>query len=130
MSMKAKESAEPVVICRAHNRRGQQCKRLVAVGKSVCHYHGGAEGSGAPAGNQNARKRGFYSRSVPVELAGRIDDALANTTTGVEHEIALLRALIDEALNEGATLYEVAHGMTVLRGLLADQRKAIATNKR
>ena len=130
MSMKVRDTTEAAVMCHAHNRRGDRCKRLAAADKAVCHYHGGAAGSGAPVGNQNARKHGFYSRTVPAELAGRIDDALANTTTSVENEIALLRALIDEALNDGASLSELAHGMTVLRGLLADQRKAIAANKR
>lgn len=113
----------PIVIgtCGAHNRRGEPCRRQPVTGKSVCHYHGGAPGSGAPAGNQNARKHGFYSRTVPPELADRIDEALAKTP-GVEHEIALLRALIDEAVNEGDDLETICKGLMVLRGLLSDQR--------
>ena len=33
-------------------------------GKKGCRMHGGAPGSGAPRGNKNAQKHGFYTREA------------------------------------------------------------------
>jgi len=38
---------------------GQRCKRYCAKGKTVCYYHGGAPGSGAPKGSANNFKHGL-----------------------------------------------------------------------
>ena len=40
-------------------------------GKKRCRMHGGAEGSGAPTGNQNALKHGNYT-SEALEIRGRL----------------------------------------------------------
>jgi len=48
--------------CGAKTRQGTPCKNPPCVGKNRCRMHGGAKGSGAPIGNQNARKHGFYTR--------------------------------------------------------------------
>ena len=51
---------------------------------------------GAPKGNQNARKHGFYSRSL--DDTERIDFARATEVEGIDDEIALLRVKIKSIL--------------------------------
>lgn len=51
---------------------------------------------GAPKGNQNARKHGFYSRIL--DEAERIDFELATGVDGLDDEIALLRVKIKSVL--------------------------------
>jgi len=51
---------------------------------------------GAPKGNQNARKHGFYSRSL--DDTEQIDFALATEVEGIDDEIALLRVKIKSIL--------------------------------
>src|SRR5262249_29906327 len=47
--------------CGATTRSGNPCQSLPVRGKSRCRMHGGAPGSGAPLGNQNALKHGRYT---------------------------------------------------------------------
>ena len=47
---------------------------------------------GAPSGNQNARKHGFYSRVL--DEAEQLDFELATRVDGIDDEIALLRTKI------------------------------------
>ncbi len=47
---------------------------------------------GAPKGNQNARKHGFYSKVL--DEAERLDFKLATDVDGIDDEIALLRVKI------------------------------------
>ena len=47
---------------------------------------------GAPRGNQNARKHGFYSKIL--DEAERLDFELATGVEGIDDEIALLRVKI------------------------------------
>ncbi len=51
---------------------------------------------GAPAGNQNARKHGFYSKVL--DEAERLDFELATGVEGIDDEIALLRVKIKSLL--------------------------------
>ncbi len=51
---------------------------------------------GAPKGNQNARKHGFYSRVL--DEAEQIDFELAAGVEGIDDEIALLRVKIKSLL--------------------------------
>ena len=51
---------------------------------------------GAPRGNQNARKHGFYSRVL--DEAERLELELAQGVEGVDDEIALLRVKIKSIL--------------------------------
>ena len=51
---------------------------------------------GAPKGNQNARKHGFYSNVL--DEAQRIDFELATGVDGIDDEIALLRVKIKSIL--------------------------------
>ncbi len=51
---------------------------------------------GAPKGNQNARKHGFYSKVL--NEAERLDFELATGVEGIDDEIALLRVKIKSLL--------------------------------
>ena len=50
--------------CGARTRSGQPCRAPAVNGKKRCRMHGGAPGSGAPRGNQNALKLGRYTRKA------------------------------------------------------------------
>ena len=50
--------------CGARTRCGSPCRSPAVTGRRRCRMHGGATGSGAPAGNRNALKHGRYSREV------------------------------------------------------------------
>lgn len=53
--------------CGARTRRGSPCRAPIVAGKTRCRMHGGAEGSGAPAGNQNALKHGRFTREAMAD---------------------------------------------------------------
>ncbi len=53
---------------------------------------------GAPRGNQNARKHGFYSRVL--DKAEQLDFELATGVEGIDDEIALLRVKIKSILEK------------------------------
>ncbi len=53
---------------------------------------------GAPKGNQNARKHGFYSKVL--DEAERLDFELASGVNGIDDEIALLRVKIKSILEK------------------------------
>lgn len=53
--------------CGAKTRSGKACQSPAVNGKKRCRMHGGAEGSGAPKGNQNALKHGQYTRRAIEE---------------------------------------------------------------
>ena len=48
--------------CGAKTRSGARCRSPAVSGKKRCRMHGGAKGSGAPAGNRNAFKHGDYTK--------------------------------------------------------------------
>jgi uncharacterized protein YjcR len=50
--------------CGAKTRNGSPCQSPAVTGKKRCRMHGGAAGSGAPKGNQNALKHGLYTRDA------------------------------------------------------------------
>jgi hypothetical protein len=50
--------------CGAKTRSGKACRAPAVLGKKRCRMHGGAPGSGAPPGNQNALKNGLYTREA------------------------------------------------------------------
>ena len=50
--------------CGARTRTGSTCRSPAVSGKQRCRMHGGARGSGAPAGNRNALKHGRYSHEA------------------------------------------------------------------
>ncbi len=53
---------------------------------------------GAPKGNQNARKHGFYSKVL--DEAEKLDFELASDVNGIDDEIALLRVKIKSVLEK------------------------------
>ena len=50
--------------CGARTRAGTPCHSPAVGGKGRCRMHGGAKGSGAPKGNQNALKHGTYTKAA------------------------------------------------------------------
>lgn len=53
--------------CGAKTRAGTSCRSPAVKGKNRCRMHGGALGTGAPEGNQNALKHGLYTREAIAE---------------------------------------------------------------
>jgi len=64
--------------CGAKTRRGGSCRSPTVHGKTRCRMHGGAAGSGAPRGNQNACKNGLYTREAKARRR-QIRDFLQQT---------------------------------------------------
>ncbi|WP_311925022.1 HGGxSTG domain-containing protein [Microvirga sp. 3-52] len=50
--------------CGATTRSGTACLAPAVRGKTRCRMHGGAKGSGAPIGNQNALKDGLHTQEA------------------------------------------------------------------
>ncbi len=55
--------------CGARTRGGTPCRSPAVGGKRRCRMHGGAKGSGAPIGNQNALKHGAFTKEALRERA-------------------------------------------------------------
>jgi hypothetical protein len=53
--------------CGVKTRSGGSCRSPAVRGKRRCRMHGGAPGSGAPRGNQNARRHGLFTRDAIAE---------------------------------------------------------------
>ena len=53
--------------CGAKIRSGEACRSPAVRGKRRCRMHGGAPGSGAPGGNQNACKQGLFTGDAIAE---------------------------------------------------------------
>jgi uncharacterized protein YjcR len=53
--------------CGAKTRTSGACRSPAVSGKKRCRMHGGAQGSGAPMSNQNARKHGLFTRDAIAE---------------------------------------------------------------
>jgi uncharacterized protein YjcR len=53
--------------CGAKTRSGSACRSPAVRGKNRCRMHGGAAGSGAPKGNQNALRHGLFTRDAIQE---------------------------------------------------------------
>lgn len=69
--------------CGAKTRKGTPCQSPAVAGKARCRMHGGAKGSGAPKGNQNALKHGMYSRES-LEWQRHVRDLLRDSKTLIE----------------------------------------------
>lgn len=62
--------------CGAKNRAGLPCRRPPAIGKRRCKLHGGAPGSGAPAGEQNGNYRhGRFTRAASEQRKQRVEES-------------------------------------------------------
>lgn len=53
--------------CGAKTRRGGYCNAPAVNRKKRCRMHGGAEGSGAPKGNNNALKHGMHTAEAILQ---------------------------------------------------------------
>jgi glucans biosynthesis protein len=55
--------------CGAKTKRnnGSPCRSPAVRGKNRCRIHGGAKGSGARCGNQNARKHGYSTNAAKAQ---------------------------------------------------------------
>jgi len=53
--------------CGAKTRTSGPCRAPAVRGKRRCRMHGGAPGSGAPSGNQNARRHGLFTEEAIAE---------------------------------------------------------------
>ena len=53
--------------CGANTRCGYPCRSPAVQDRGRCRMHGGAPGSGAPKGNQNALKYGLYTKAAIEE---------------------------------------------------------------
>jgi hypothetical protein len=87
---------------------------------------------GAPKGNQNAVKHGFYSRVL--DEAEKLDFEMASGVDGIDEEIALLRLEIRKAITGGddKTLRSLVRATNALDRLIrtrynitAQQRKGL-----
>ncbi|MGN7614024.1 HGGxSTG domain-containing protein [Magnetococcales bacterium HHB-1] len=61
--MDAEQPHEDPKRCGAKTRAGTPCQRFPLKGKKRCRLHGGMS-PGAPKGNRNAWKHGYYSREA------------------------------------------------------------------
>ena len=64
--------------CGARTRSGGACRSPAVHGRKRCRMHGGAQGSGAPTANQNARKHGLFTGDAIAERR-RIQTLLGET---------------------------------------------------
>ena len=53
--------------CGAKIRSSGSCRSPAVRGRTRCRMHGGASGSGAPRGNQNARRHGLFTGDAIAE---------------------------------------------------------------
>ena len=53
--------------CGAKTRSGTACCSPAMRGRKRCRMHGGAQGSGAPRENRNARTHGLFTRDAIAE---------------------------------------------------------------
>lgn len=69
--------------CGAKTRRGTPCEAPAVRGKKRCRMHGGAKGSGAPRGNKNAFKHGYYTKEAIAERK-RMSEFIREMKKGLE----------------------------------------------
>ncbi len=77
---------------------------------------------GAPKGNQNARKHGFYTKVL--DEAERLDFELASGVEGIDDEIALLRVKIKSILeNDPENIKLIMQATNALERLIRTRYK-------
>ena len=84
---------------------------------------------GAPKGNQNARKHGFYSKVL--DEAERLDFELATGVEGIDDEIALLRVKIKSLLeHDPENIRLIMQATNTLAGLVKARYNITKENKK
>jgi len=88
------------------------------LGEEINHMPAEAQRKrGAPKGNQNARKHGFYSKVL--DEAEQLDFELAAGVEGIDDEIALLRVKIKSILeNDPENIKLIMQATNILAGLV------------
>ncbi|WP_420969114.1 HGGxSTG domain-containing protein [Bradyrhizobium sp. B120] len=69
--------------CGAKTRCGGACRAPAVHGETRCRMHGGAEGSGAPRANRNARKHGLFTGDA-IEERRQIREVLRDVRKVLE----------------------------------------------
>lgn len=110
--------------CQANTRSGRRCRRPAKAGSDFCGLPGHGDDrpstAGAPVGNVNARKHGFYAEFFTEEEVEAL--ARAAASEGLADEIGLLRVRIKRALQEGVELDAVGRACSRLTQMLKAQR--------
>jgi len=84
---------------------------------------------GAPKGNQNARKHGFYSKVL--DEAEQVDFELASGVNGIDDEIALLRVKIKSVLEKDPeNIKLIMQATNTLAGLVKTRYKISKEQKK
>jgi len=84
---------------------------------------------GAPKGNQNARKHGFYSKVL--DEAERLDFELACGVEGIDDEIALLRVKIKSLIaHDPENIKLIMQATNTLAGLVKTSYKMTKEQKK
>ena len=73
----------PEPALRRRTRQGSPCRSPAVKGRGRCRMHGGAAGSGAPAGNRNALKHGRYTREL-IEFKRSVRELLRESAAKLE----------------------------------------------
>lgn len=60
------QSAHAAPRCGARTRKGTPCRSPVVRGRARCRMHGGTN-PGAPMGNKNAERHGYYSAQAKAD---------------------------------------------------------------
>lgn len=101
--------------CTATTKAGNPCKNHAKKGEQLCSSHAGT--AGAPAGNQNARKHGFYSSIITADE--RADLVAHATEMSLADELGLNRVLLRRAgeylLADELTLSQFAHAVNLIQ---------------
>ena len=77
--------------CGAKTRSGGACQAPAANGYRRCRMHGGAPGSGAPRGNKNAIRHGFYTAEAK---------SLRHHTRKLLHAMHIVTEMIEQPSEE------------------------------
>lgn len=110
--------------CKAKTRRGERCRRPAKAGSDFCglpgHGNDRPSTAGAPLGNQNARRHGFYAQFYTAE---ELEDLATAAVAGdLSDEIGLLRIRIKRALEENVELTVIERALGRLTQMMKAQR--------
>lgn len=85
--------------CTATTAKGNPCRAYAMHGRDLCSSHAKAnKGAGAPIGNQNAQKHGFYRSVLTAEEIADLVTHAQNET--IDDEIAITRVLLRRLMNQ------------------------------
>ena len=89
---------EDARLCNAHKRDGAICTNMAVTGMTKCRMHGGKSLRGAALPQY---KSGRYSKSLPMQLAQRYEEARSNPRLlSLDDDIALTEARLAQLLEQ------------------------------